>query len=47
MAVLALSFLKALSVHSAERLLFQEGYVEEPCIEQDVPAGISLSRCSA
>ena len=34
MAVLALSFLKALSVHGAEQLLLQEGYMEEARIER-------------
>ena len=35
MAVLNLSFLQALSFLGAEKLLLQEGYVKEECIEKE------------
>lgn len=35
MAVLNLTFLQGLSFHGAERLLLQEGYVKEMCIEKE------------
>lgn len=40
MAVLAISFLRALSFSGAEALLMQEGYVEEACVEKEDEDGL-------
>lgn len=39
MAILALSFLRALSFTGAEALLLREGYVKEACVETETASG--------